>query len=174
MDGELSEDTRRELLLHYDEIRDELIRAVRCPHLGEDLAQEAYYRAFRAFARRSRPRDSLAWLHAIARNVMRDHFRRIGRGVDIERNGGDLLVDPHDDLVADAVPWDVDPATLAQAVNELPPIARALIIGFYFNGKGCDALSIEFGIERNYVKVQLYRARKKLRARLNKLQRGSP
>lgn len=175
MGGELSDDECRELLVHYAEIRDDIIRAVRCPHLGADLTQETYYRAFRTCARRGRARDTLAWLQAIARNAVRDHFRRLNAGSPFEPHDEELLIDRRtDDFVSDAVPWDIDSNALTEAVDSLPPLQRALIIGFYFEGKGCEALGIEFGIHRVYVRVRLHRARKRLRDQLSKRQGGSP
>jgi RNA polymerase sigma-70 factor (ECF subfamily) len=167
MDGELPDALRRELLRHYGEIRDELSSIVRSPHVGADLAQEAYFRALRSLGRHSRPPNMCAWLRAIARNVARDYFKRLGSLVPIAPRECDQIVDDREtEATPEAMPWGIDSAALADALKALPRRSRALIIGFYFEGKGCDALAAQLGVSSNVVKVRLHRARKKLRRRL--------
>ena len=46
------------------------------PTLAEDVTQEAWLRAIRAWRRKGRPTDPLAWLSTVAANLLRNHFRR--------------------------------------------------------------------------------------------------
>lgn len=155
-----------DLLRHYSQIRDELSRWVCCPHTGADLAQDAYFLALRYLQRRELPRNSLAWLRSIASNVMRSYFRR-RQLLRIEQLCGDAdVVDREESSELEEDSTGVDAAELAKAIYALPPISRALILGFYFEGKACDALGIELGISRGNVKVRLHRARRKLRKHL--------
>ncbi|MBI5434896.1 MAG: RNA polymerase sigma factor [Planctomycetes bacterium] len=165
MCGDSADDARREILIHYSEIRAALCRTVRSCHLGADLAQETYCRALRALSRRSRPRDVRAWLDAIARNVVRDHFRRTtlnGEPINLdELAGGDGA-----DLVAEREASDLNSRAIRRAVDELPPLARALVIGFYFDGKCYEQLGAELGLRRSNVKIRLFRARERIRMHL--------
>jgi RNA polymerase sigma factor (sigma-70 family) len=162
------------LLRHYQEIFEELSRIAGCPHMGADLSQETYCRAFRALARGVEPRNNVAWLLAIGRNVARDHLRRMSMRAATERRAIEESGESMEgDGGPEATPFGIDATTLFQSVNDLPPRARALIIGFYLEGKGCEALGIELGISRNHVKCCLHRARKRLRGLLDKMRTGA-
>lgn len=54
-------------------------RLVHDPHLAEDLAQEAFLRAYRAVDRLSGPRRFYPWLTVIARRLVIDRLRQHGR-----------------------------------------------------------------------------------------------
>ena len=69
---------------HYGGLVRRLTAVVRDPEAGQDLAQEAYLRAFRAWDRFDGT-DSRAWLHTIGLRLAfneRDRRRRWGRLVD--------------------------------------------------------------------------------------------
>src|ERR1041384_7944376 len=60
---------------HHAEIHRYVVRLTGRTNIGEDLAQETFLRAYRAW--RGLPTDAnvRAWLFAIATNVCRNHFR---------------------------------------------------------------------------------------------------
>ncbi|ANU28069.1 RNA polymerase sigma factor SigX [Planococcus versutus] len=64
----------------YDEYHQDvfqfLIYLVKNRHLAEDLMQEVYIRAFRAFDRFEGRSSEKTWLFSIAKNVAIDHFRK--------------------------------------------------------------------------------------------------
>ncbi len=64
---------------HHGEIRRYLLRTTGRATEADDLSQETFLRAFRAF--RGLPPDAnvRAWLFAIATNLMRNHFRAQSR-----------------------------------------------------------------------------------------------
>ncbi len=166
-----SRDACLDLLRHYPQIREELSRAVRCPHAGADLTQETYCRALRYFKPHGAPRDTRSWLRAIARNVVRDYLRHERRNA--AYTGSDELegaLECQEMPVRTALQWEIEPEVLFDAIETLRPVAKALIIGFYFERKGCRELGVEFGIARPNVKVRLWRARKKLRERLRRVE----
>lgn len=82
---------------HYGGLVRRLTAVVRDPEAGQDLAQEAYLRAFRAWDRFDGT-DSRAWLHTIGLRLAfneRDRRRRWGRLVD-EGGAADPWVAPQD------------------------------------------------------------------------------
>ncbi|MFN0009570.1 MAG: RNA polymerase sigma factor [Planctomycetota bacterium] len=173
MDNESRADLCRELLVHYDDIRKALTILVRCPHVGHDLTQEAFRRALRYAKPGEHIRNPRAWLRVIAWNVARDYARQSARRV--TTNGSDALVEAlegNGDPVDDLPEWEIEQQELMAAVAALPPIAKALILGYYFDNKGCDTLGVEFGLSREAVKVRLHRARRKLRDRLGRIERS--
>jgi len=64
---------------HHTEIHRYLVRATSRPGDADDLSQETFVRAYKAF--RALPPDAnvRAWLFAIATNLSRNHFRAEGR-----------------------------------------------------------------------------------------------
>jgi RNA polymerase sigma-70 factor, ECF subfamily len=64
---------------HHAEIHRYLVRATSRPGDADDLSQETFVRAYRAY--RTLPPDAnvRAWLFAIATNLCRNHFRAEGR-----------------------------------------------------------------------------------------------
>lgn len=63
---------------HRDAIRRSIARNVGDAHAVEDLFQETCLRAFRALQEQVRPDNVEAWLYGIARNCVREWYRKKG------------------------------------------------------------------------------------------------
>jgi RNA polymerase sigma-70 factor (ECF subfamily) len=61
---------------HQGEIYAYLVRMLRDPELAADLAQDAFIRAYRAYADLADPAKARAWLYQIAHRVALDEIRR--------------------------------------------------------------------------------------------------
>lgn len=61
---------------HHAEIHGYLSRMLRDPELAADLAQDAFVRAYRAYADLDDPAKARAWLYQIAHRVALDEIRR--------------------------------------------------------------------------------------------------
>lgn len=61
---------------HHGEIYAYLVRMLRDPELAADLAQDAFVRAYRAWADLDDPAKARAWLYQIAHRVALDEIRR--------------------------------------------------------------------------------------------------
>jgi RNA polymerase sigma-70 factor (ECF subfamily) len=120
------------------------------PSLGEELAQETFYRATRAFLgwRGGAP---AAWLLAIARNVLVDHARK-----------GKRLVPLSVDLASDN---DVSPPDLGvRATLEcLSGRQRRLLELVYLDGFSHAEVAAMAGSTEGAVKTAVYRAREAFR-----------
>lgn len=89
---------------HYSGLVRRLTAVLRDPEAGQDLAQEAYLRAFRAWHRFDGT-DSRAWLHTIGLRLAfneRDRRRRWGRLIG-DGSEGDPWVAPEDGRLHDAL-----------------------------------------------------------------------
>jgi RNA polymerase sigma-70 factor, ECF subfamily len=89
---------------HYSGLVRRLTAVLRDPEAGQDLAQEAYLRAFRAWHRFDGT-DSRAWLHTIGLRLAfneRDRRRRWGRLVD-DGSGAHPWVASEDGRLHDAL-----------------------------------------------------------------------
>jgi RNA polymerase sigma-70 factor (ECF subfamily) len=75
-DAELARLFERLYVEYQSPIRNYLYRLVGDPATAEDLAQEAFTRAWRARAQLSVVDNHRAWLYRVATNAARDHLRR--------------------------------------------------------------------------------------------------
>jgi RNA polymerase sigma factor (sigma-70 family) len=80
MVGDMTEDPFESIVAaHHAEIHRYLVRATSRPGDADDLSQETFVRAYKAY--RALPPDAnvRAWLFTIATNLSRNHFRAEGR-----------------------------------------------------------------------------------------------
>jgi RNA polymerase sigma-70 factor, ECF subfamily len=131
---------------------------------ARDVVQESYLRAYRGLGRFRGDAQFTTWLYRITANCASTHLGRRSRF------RHDLLAD--DLPVADLHP-DADPSgkfdsaathdRLMDALRELPPKLRAVVVLRDIYDLPHDTIAKELGISETAAKVRLHRARKKLR-----------
>lgn len=127
--------------------------------LAEDVVQETWLRAIDAWRRKGPPRDPAAWLATVAKNLLRNHFRRqrpTSWG-DAPKEGA-LLADEMDTERAASVQWGLSRLRESQA---------RLLEAHHFDGHSIAALAESHGISERAVEGRLHRARAALRALLH-------
>jgi RNA polymerase sigma-70 factor (ECF subfamily) len=131
---------------------------------ARDVVQESYLRAYRGLKRFRGDAQFTTWLYRITANCASTHLGRRNRH-------------RHDELVDDAPLADLDPShdpqaqmegnatrdRLTQALRELPPRLRAVVVLRDVYDLPHEAIAAELGISESAAKVRLHRARKKLR-----------
>jgi RNA polymerase sigma-70 factor (ECF subfamily) len=134
---------------------------------AEEMAQEAFLRAWRALATWRRDAVFSTWLFALATNLYRTELRRIPVGtVPLnDANAGQLrdVRGEHAGLETD----DRDRA-VKRAVLALPAKYREALILFYFHDMNVRDAAVSLGLPEGTVKARLSRARKILREKLPK------
>lgn len=130
---------------------------------AEEMAQEAFLRAFRSLSAWRREAALSTWLFALATNLYRREIRRIPpRTVPLE------------DIAPPATPADAD-ARLAEAdrqravrtaLQSLPPKYRDVLLLFYFHELDVAATARSLGLPDGTVKARLSRGRTLLRRKL--------
>jgi RNA polymerase sigma-70 factor (ECF subfamily) len=133
---------------------------------AEDLAQDAFLRAFRGLPRWRRQGVFSTWLFALATNLYRTEIRRIPPAAvpldDVQ------LRDPHD--AADDRDDDDRGRAIRRAVDTLPPKYREALILFYFRDLDVAAAAAALGVPEGTLKARLARARTLLRRKLPALE----
>ena len=130
---------------------------------AEDMAQEAFLRAFRALPKWRREAAFSTWLFALATNLFRSEIRR----------------SPPLDALPPLDPESADPVALEDAaakeeraervhrlVQSLPPKYRDVLILFYFHDMDVLQTARSLRLPEGTVKARLSRARNLLRDRL--------
>ena len=118
--------------------------------LAEELAQETFYRATRAFLG-WRGGPPAAWLLAIARNAL----------IDAARKGARLV--PLEEVPEDAPSMD-QPMEIRDALTRLPPWAGRVLALTYLDGFSVAEIAAVSGSTSGAVKTALWRARALFRA----------
>jgi RNA polymerase sigma-70 factor (ECF subfamily) len=134
---------------------------------ARDVAQEAYLRAFRSLKRFRGDARFSTWMHRITANCALTFLAKRTKGRHEELSS--------DESVADDRP-ESSPETMAEAefmrdrltdaLSELPPRLRAVVVLRDVYDLPHEAIAAELGISQEAAKVRLHRARRKLRERL--------
>jgi RNA polymerase sigma-70 factor (ECF subfamily) len=130
---------------------------------AEDLAQEAFLRAYRALGQWRKDAAFSTWLFALATNLYRSELRRIpARIVSI-----DEVSEPRDpraeDVGLDAEDRD---RSIRRAVFTLPAKYREALNLFYFHEMDVPAAAQSLGLPEGTIKARLFRGRELLRSKL--------
>lgn len=146
-------------------IRGAIYRMVGSHEEARDLSQEAFLKAYRALPGFKGEARFSSWLYQIAMNLCRDRLRR-SRGrfaVDLETLDAEVARQPRarDSVVAGDVRRRV-----AEAVAELSPEHREVLVLKEYEGLTFAEIAGTTGLPLSTVKTRLYRALDALRGRL--------
>jgi len=128
--------------------------------LAEDVTHEAWLKALESWRRSGLPDDALAWLKAVARNLMLNHYRarrpaQVGASeIDLEQ----ARLEPETPRAAALLHWGLSRLRAGQA---------RLLEAYHLDGKPIAALATELGVSERAVEGRLRRSRHALRARLS-------
>lgn len=133
---------------------------------AEEMAQEAFLRAYRGLDGYRGDAAFSTWLFALATNLYRSELRRI----------------PQRTVALDEAPEPSDPASIIEAhelrdrdlavrkaVLALPPKYREAMLLFYFHEMDIPSAAQSLGLPEGTVKARLHRGRELLRSKLPRL-----
>jgi RNA polymerase sigma-70 factor (ECF subfamily) len=129
---------------------------------AEDMAQEAFLRAFRSLATWRKDAAFSTWLFALAVNAYRSEIRRIPPTVALDDIGERGLAASQDRGLQEE---DIERA-VRRAVHTLPAKYREAVVLFYFHEMDVQTAARSLGIPAGTVKIRLSRARDLLRSKL--------
>lgn len=119
----LDERFEREALPHMRSLYGTAYRLTRNAADAEDLVQETFLRAYRAFAGYTPDTNARAWLYTILYRVRADHYRRAGRSPQtVELEGEGPGVAPAQDLLSRGQ------EDVARALEALPECFRSAVV----------------------------------------------
>jgi RNA polymerase sigma-70 factor (ECF subfamily) len=145
---------------HADRVHALALRLVRNSSDAEEVAQDAFVRAWRALPRFRGEAAFATWLHRI---VVRCAFDRLAILRGRREREADL------DLALAAATTSTDPARLAdhrqleRLVAELPDMQRAAVTLYYLEDRSVQDVAFALDLNVNTVKTHLSRARAALR-----------
>ena len=133
---------------------------------AEELAQEAFLRAYRALGQWRHDAVFSTWLFALATNLYRSELRRVpSRTVALED-----VEEPRDLRSPDGGLEEHDrDRAVRRAVYSLPAKYRDVLILFYFHELDVPGAAHSLDLPEGTVKARLFRARELLRGKLPQL-----
>ena len=145
-----------------------LASKVRERRTASDIAQEAFFLAYRRFDSYDRSRPFLPWVMTIAYNCLVDYWRKSSH------EGGDL---PDEQFLA-APERDRDDEwkqhEIVEAMTRISPEDSALLTMFYAEECSLATIGGRLGVAEGTAKVRLFRARAALKKQVEALhQRGA-
>jgi len=164
------------------------LRLLRDEHDAEEVVQEAFLRAYRKLHRFDGQSSFFTWLYRIVKNVALDLLRKPFHG-EVEQFLNRVPVPSHEDLVPglasridasepfDCV-WRRELALeLQEALAELPPYHREVIVMCAIDEMTCEEMAQVVRVSRGTIMSRLFHARRKLRTALasrHREERGLP
>jgi len=132
---------------------------------AEEMAQEAFLRAYRGLAQWRKDAVFSTWLFALATNLYRSELRRIpARATSVSL---DDISEPADARASDGGLEDRDrDLAVRRAVGTLPAKYREALILFYFHDMDVPTAARSLGLPEGTVKARLFRGREILRGKL--------
>jgi len=130
--------------------------------LAKDLLQETFLRAWRALDNLNEMKAAKGWLITILR---REYARTFERKVPKFTGLDELGIADEEELKPEEVK---ERELLREGILKLEPRYRDPLLLQVIFGHSCEEISEQLGITKSAVMTQLYRAREKLKARLQK------
>lgn len=145
---------------YSQQVLDFTVRMVSCMADAEELAQNAFIKAFNKFEKFEQRASFLTWVSRIAYNESINHLRR--------RKLHYVEID--EVPVADCNMLDDELSTgneeriklMEEALDNLPPDERMLVHLYYYEDKPLNEIAYVMDAEPNSLAVRLHRIRKKL------------
>jgi RNA polymerase sigma-70 factor (ECF subfamily) len=134
---------------------------------AEELAQEAFVRAWRGLSGWRREGSFSTWLFALASNVFRSELSRFP----VANEPLDKIAEPaHPAAQYNTLAATISSETVRRAVLALPVRYREPLVLFYFHEMDVAAAAQTMGLPQGTLKARLARARELLRKRFPRLE----
>jgi RNA polymerase sigma-70 factor (ECF subfamily) len=132
--------------------------------LTEDVVQETWLRAVRAWQADGIPEKPMAWLTTVASRIVANHFRRKAPA------SFDEAV--HDVAAVDLAERREKRSLIERALARLPALQARLLEAFHLEDRAVSDIAREHGFSERAVEGRLRRARQNLRREIDKEEGG--
>ncbi len=136
---------------------------------ADDLAQDAFVRAFRNLHRYDRERPFFTWLYTVALNGIRNHLKKRKRQ---ERGDAESAAERDDAEDAPGMEERLDEAREAErldrALRRLPAEQREALVLRFYQGLSLEETSEVMGVSLSAAKMRIYRGLERLKQILSR------
>jgi RNA polymerase sigma-70 factor (ECF subfamily) len=159
--------TESHFVAYFSELIQLKLRSrVNSPHAIEDLRQETFARVFatlRSEGRLRQPERLGAFVNSVCNNVLLEHYRSSSRENAIEDEESANVPDPSLDVIAILSHKEME-QKVRQVLDELSERDRRLLREVFLEERNKDAVCRDFGVDRDYLRVLLHRAKQAFKA----------
>ena len=137
---------------------------LRASQAVEDISQETFLRVFKAMSSKEgirQPERLGAFVNSVCNNVLQEYYRSSGQGAQLDDDTPEPI-----DQVLDLDGFLVSNETREQVRNvltQLPQKDRQLLCAIFLEEKEKDQVCRDFGVDRDYLRVLLHRAKNNFR-----------
>lgn len=138
---------------------------VKSPQAVEDLRQETFARVFATLRSQGirQPERLGAFVNSVCNNVLLEHYRSASRENLSEEEESANVPDPSLDVVAILSHKEME-QKVRQVLDELSERDRRLLREIFLEERDKDAVCRDFGVDRDYLRVLLHRAKQAFKA----------
>jgi RNA polymerase sigma-70 factor (ECF subfamily) len=156
----------------YERYRDPIFRfayrLLGSVEAAEDVAHDCFLSLIKDPRRFDATRASLrTYIYAAARNLAAKRYNSLGRETGIEELADEPQVTEGHDPMARVLDNELA-SEVERAIASLPPLQREALVLFEYDQLSLAEIAAVVGADANTVKARLFRAREKLRARLDR------
>jgi RNA polymerase sigma-70 factor, ECF subfamily len=142
-------------------IRLKLRGRLRSPQAVEDLRQETFARVFATLRSEKGIREPArlgAFVNSVCNNVLLEHYRASSREDPIENDDDTRFADPSLDIVG-VISRRQTQQKVHQILEQLGERDRRLVKEIFLDERDKDEVCRDFGVDREYLRVLLHRAK---------------
>ena len=159
--------TQEHFVAYFGELIQLKLRArLRTPQAIEDVRQETFARVFAALRNPDgirQPERLGAFVNSICNNVLLEHYRASSRDSSIEDEPEQDFPDPVIDVLGAVAARQME-EKVRQILAEMPDRDRRLIRAVFLEERDKDEVCREFGVDRDYLRVLLHRAKQSFKS----------
>jgi RNA polymerase sigma-70 factor (ECF subfamily) len=154
--------TESHFVAYFSELIQLKLRSrVKSPQAIEDLKQETFARVFTALrveGKLRQPERLGAYVNSVCNNVLLEHYRSGSREDSIEDEEGTDFPDTSVDILGQVAHKEMA-ENVRQVLEELPERDRRVLREIFLEERDKDEVCRDFGVDRDYLRVLLHRAR---------------
>lgn len=133
---------------YYMKVRNYILSKINNFHIAEDLCSDVFVKVYEKYDSYDPSKSSLStWIFTITRNTLIDYYRKNREQVELDEN---ISIEEDDD---DSVCNNENLEKLADALKELKPKEKSIIVLHYYEGVSIKDICVKLGISYTYGKI---------------------
>ncbi|SFB89493.1 RNA polymerase sigma factor [Ruminococcus albus] len=160
---------------YYDRLYFFVLKNVDSKEAAEDITQDTFLKSMEKIDSLEKPENYVSWLHSIAYNRCTDMFRSRKSDVYFDTDEEfEAAMESHSlnepVMVPEDYATDKDRARqLKSMIDSLKPDMKSALILYYYNDMSLADVAKTMGIPENTAKQKIFRARKKLKSKIEEM-----
>ncbi len=159
--------TQEHFVAYFSELIQLKLRSrLRTPQAIEDVRQETFARVFTALRSPGgirQPERLGAYVNSICNNVLLEQYRSNSRATPLEDEPDPDLPDPVTDVLGAVAAKQME-EKVRQILDELPERDRRILREVFLEERDKDQICRDFGIDRDYLRVLVHRAKQSFKS----------